>query len=263
MNIKKIIRNKTFQSWLWLAALLAAWELVTRLGLVNPYLLPPLSGVIVNLGNGILDGALRVHILNSLGVILQGIGFSFVLSLVFTLLCVWLPPVESLFNMLSTVMNPLPSVAVMPLIIMWFGVNTGAMFAVIVHGVLWAMTRHMLDGLRSIPKVYLEWGKNIGLSPLRMFSGILMYAIMPEFLAGVRVGWGRAWRAMISAEMTFGAIGAMGGLGYYIYLNRAYANITNVMTGVVIIIIIGILMESVVFKQIEKRTVQKWGMSRE
>jgi NitT/TauT family transport system permease protein len=261
--VKTLLRNKTLQSWLWLLALLLAWELAARLGLVNAYFLPAFSKVAARVFDEAFAGKLGLQTLNSMKIILMGFLLSFGMAVVISLMCAWVSPLESLFNTLSTIMSPLPSVAVMPLVIMWFGIGTPAMMALIVHGVLWALVRHMLDGLRSIPQVYREWGRNIGLSPWRMFSGILIFAIMPEFLAGVRVGWGRAWRALISAEMVFGMIGSLGGLGFYIYTNRAYANLTNVMAGVVVICLIGILMESVVFKQIEKRTVRKWGMARE
>lgn len=261
--MKALLARKTIQSWIWLAVLLVFWELVTRLGLVNRYLLPPFTKVAANLVRELVTGKLSIQILNSLWVILQGFGLSFLLSVIITLLCAWLPPVESLFNTLSTIMNPLPSVAILPLIIMWFGISTGAMLAIIIHGVLWALVRHLLDGLRAVPAVYREWGRNIGLGPWSTFSGILVFAIMPEFLAGLRVGWGRAWRALLSAEMIFGMIGSIGGLGYYIYVNRAYANLTNVMSGVVIIIIIGILVETLLFGQIEKHTIRKWGMTHE
>jgi NitT/TauT family transport system permease protein len=111
--------------------------------------------------------------------------------------------------------------------------------------------------------VYREWGENIGLNAWKIFTGILIYAIMPELLAGLRVSWGRAWRALLSAEMVFGMIGTLGGLGFYIYTARAYANLTNVMSGVVVIIIIGILVETLLFGKLEKITIRKWGMTRE
>lgn len=117
--------------------------------------------------------------------------------------------------------------------------------------------------MKSVPAVYREWGRNIALPPWRMFSDIIVIAIMPEFLAGIRIGWGRAWRALISAEMVFGMVGSLGGLGYYIYTARAYANLTNVLAGVVVIIIIGIIVESLIFGQIEKHTIRKWGMTHE
>jgi NitT/TauT family transport system permease protein len=261
--MKQFLHNKSAQAWAWLLALIAAWELSARLGLVNTYILPPFSKVAAGLFSELFSGKLGLQVLNSLLMILMGFLLSFALAVIIAAVCVRLSPAESLFNMLSTIMSPLPAVAIMPLIIMWFGINTGAMLALITHGVLWAMLRHLLDGLRSIPPVYSEWGKNIGLPSWRMFTDILVFAIMPEFLAGVRVGWGRAWRALLSAEMVFGMIGTLGGLGYYIYTARAYANLTNVMAGVVVIIVIGILVESLLFGQIEKHTVRKWGMTHE
>ena len=261
--MKKLLTNKTAQAWLWLAALLAAWEAASRLGLVNTYILPPLSKVAVNTFRELFGGRLGLQVLNSMRIILLGFLLSFALAFVIAALCVWISPLESLFNMLSTIMSPLPSVAIMPLVIMWFGISTGAMLALITHGVLWALLRHLLDGLRAIPPVYREWGKNIALPPWRMFTDIIVFAIMPEFLAGVRIGWGRAWRALISAEMVFGMIGSLGGLGYYIYTSRAYANLTSVLSGVIVIIIIGILIESLLFGQIEKQTIRKWGMTHE
>jgi len=261
--MKKIISNKTIQMWLWLVLLLIIWEVSSRFGFVHTYILPPFSKVVTGMFYEIVNGQLGIQILNSLSIIAIGFLLSFGIAFIITAFCVWLSPVESLFQMLSTIMSPLPAVALMPLVIMWFGINTGAMLVLIVHGVLWALLRHLMDGLRSISPIYREWSKNIGLPPMRLFLDIIVPAIMPEFLAGVRVGWGRAWRALISAEMVFGMIGALGGLGYYIYTARAYANLTNVMSGVVVVIIIGIIIETLLFGQLEKHTIRKWGMSHE
>ena len=79
-------------------------------------------------------------------------------------------------------------------------------------------------------------------------------------LTGLKIGWGRAWRALISAEMVFGMIGSLGGIGYYIYTNRAYGNMTKVMVGVISVVIIGVVVEHLFFGLIEKATVKKWGM---
>jgi NitT/TauT family transport system permease protein len=263
MKQEKPINKKIIFSWLWLLILIVAWEVTTQLELVNTFLLPPFSKVVVNLLNELASGRLGPQIINSIRIILIGFLLSFTLAVVIMIICVRFRLAESLFLMLSTILSPLPAVALMPIIIMWFGIKTGAMLALVVHAVLWALLRHLLDGMHSIPPVYWEWGRNIGLPPWRMFTDIIVYAIMPEFLSGARIGWSRAWRALISAEMVFGMIGTLGGLGYYIYLARAYASIINVMSGVVVIIIIGIVVETLFFGQIEKYTIIKWGMSHE
>lgn len=130
----------------------------------------------------------------------------------------------------------------------------------IVHGVLWPLLTNLLAGFHSTPIIYHDFSKNIGLTPVRLVFDILLFAVMPYFISGIRIGWGRAWRALISAEMVFGMIGSLGGLGFYIYTHRAYGNIVNVLAGVLIIVIIGIAMDQL-FNLLERKTVKKWGMS--
>jgi NitT/TauT family transport system permease protein len=253
-------KNKS-ETIIWLTLIIILWEAAARTGLVNTYLLPPFSRVVYDLILELLTGKLGLQTLNSLAVVMQGFGISFTLAILIAVLCVSFPLAESLVNTICTIMNPLPSVAIMPLIIMWFGINMTSMLVIIVHGVLWALVRYMIDGIHAIPKIQIEWGRNIGLPPYRMFSGIMLYAIVPSLLAALRIGWGRAWRALISAEMVFGMIGSVGGVGYYIYISRTYARITNVFAGLIVVVIIGILIETILFSKIEKWTVKKWGMN--
>jgi NitT/TauT family transport system permease protein len=257
------MKNKTVQTIIWLLAIIAVWELTARAGLVNEYLLPPFSAVAANFVRELFLGNLGLQALNSLLMVLEGFAISIAIAAVVTLLCVAFPPIEGLFGAVSTIMNPLPSVAVMPLIIMWFGITTTSMLVIIVHGVLWALVRNMLDGVHAIPPIQIEWGRNLGLTPWRMFRDIMVFALIPALVAAMRIGWGRAWRAVISAEMVFGMIGTLGGVGYYIYMARTYARITDVFAGLIAVVVIGMLVETLLFGQIEKRTVRKWGMTHE
>lgn len=256
-QLKSIIeKSKTF---LWLAAILIVWELSARLGIVNEYILPPFSKVVINLFSEMTKGVLGFQILNSLYVVLEGFVISLALGLIIGTLCISSRIVESFFQALAIVMNPLPGIAILPLVMMWFGVGNGAMLFLIIHGVLWPLITNFIVGFQSIPKIYLDWGRNIGLTPVQMMRQIHFFAIMPYIISALRVGWGRAWRALISAEMVFGMIGSLGGIGYYIYQNRAYANMTNVLVGVFVIIIIGVVVDQGIFRTLEKHTIEKWG----
>lgn len=258
MNIMNLL--KKFQTAIWILIFIILWEVLSRTGMVNTYLLPPFSKVASQFFVEILQGNLGFQILNSLLLVIEGFVISFILAIIISIACIYSKVIEGLFHSLCTIMNPLPGMAVLPLIMMWFGVNSLAMLMLIVHGVLWPLITNLTTGFRSIPVIYKEWGKNIGLNPIQMLKDIYIGAIMSYIIAGLRVGWGRAWRALISAEMVFGMIGKLGGVGYYIYQNRAYANSTNVMVGVVAIIIIGVFVEQVVFRFIEKHTIVKWGI---
>ena len=261
MQKKKLSSVPRFvQTCLWLCLILALWELASRTGLVSAYLLPPFSQVAVRLVTELFGGSFGLQVLNSMRLVLLGMGASFVLSVLFALLCVYSRVCESLILSLCTIFNPLPGMAIMPILMMWFGIGDSVIVALICHAVLWPLTTNLLTGFRSIPVLYKEWCKNIRLSPMNNLRHVLVFAVMPSFLSGLRIGWGRAWRALISAEMVFGMIGTLGGVGYYIYTNRAYANVTNVFVGVIAIVIIGICVEQL-FHIVEQKTVIKWGMS--
>lgn len=253
-----VVLIKKNQTVLWIVLLLGLWELASQMGWVNIYLLPPFSEVAVQMKNELLSGTLGGQVLNSLVLVLEGFGISFSLALVMSTLCICSRIMESMFHAICTLMNPLPGIAILPLIMMWFGVGNRAMLILIVHGVLWPLVTNLITGFKSIPDIYKEWGRNIGLSSFQMFTDIYAGAVISYIISGLRVGWGRAWRALISAEMVFGMIGSLGGVGYYIYQNRAYANTTNVMVGVLIIVIIGVMVEQVVFRLIEKLTIERW-----
>jgi len=259
--MKLVKSNKALQTTLWLIAILLVWEITARTGVVSSYFLPPFSIVAQTMFTQLFTGDLGIQSLNSIFIILCGFAISIVLVIIIAVLCAWSPVLDSFFSALCTVFNPLPGIAILPLIIMWFGISTGAMLALVTHGVLWPMITSMLTGFKAVPKIYSEWGENIGLNPIRRVTDIYLFCVMPYVIDGLRVGWGRAWRALISAEMLFGMIGTLGGLGYYIFTNRAFANMRNVMAGVLVIIIIGMIVEVLLFKALEKHTLLKWGMS--
>jgi len=100
----------------------------------------------------------------------------------------------------------------------------------------------------------------IGLSKVRMVTGIFFPAALPSILSGLKTGWSRAWRALIAAEMVFGAVGRASGLGWDIQIKRGFLDMPGMFASLIIIMIIGILIEDIFFKRIEKATIMKWGM---
>lgn len=250
------------QTCFWLCVILVIWEIAARSGLVSAYLLPPFSKVAVSAVDELLHTVFGLQVVNSLRLVLLGVLMSFALAIICALLCTYSKILESLILSLCTIFNPLPGMAIMPVLMMWFGIGDGVILALICHSVLWPLVTNLLTGFRSIPVIYKEWAQNIRLSPMNNLTNVLVFSVMPNFLSGLRVGWGRAWRSLISAEMVFGMVGTLGGLGYYIYTNRAYGNVTNVFVGVIVIVVIGICVEQL-FRLLEKKTIIKWGMSDE
>ena len=253
--------NRPLQTAAWVCVILAVWEAAPRLGLVSSFILPPFTKVVATMIREIATGNLGLQIGNSLLLVLEGFLISLVLAVVLSTLSVRFRVVESLCDALCVIFTPLPGVAMLPLIMMWFGVSSGAMLALIVHSVLWPILADLTTGFRSVPVIYRDYAKNIGMTSYQTVFYILIFSVMPYLLSGIKIGWGRSWRALISSEMIFGMIGSLGGLGYYIYTNRAYAKIECVMAGVLCVIVIGILAEVVLFRLVERNTNEKWGMT--
>lgn len=258
--IHEIQKRQGIQTIFWILILAVLWEAFSRLGWINAYLLPSFSTVLRATYAEVAAGRYLFQVLNSFYMILLGFAISAALALVIITLCIWSKVIHSFVKSLCILLAPLPGVAIMPIIILLFGIDTKAMVVLMVHSVLWPLTMNALSGIQTIPKTIVEYAKNIQLPKAKMFLNVYIFAIMPCILTGLKIGWGRAWRALISAEMVFGMIGSLGGIGYYIYTNRAYGNMTKVMVGVISVVIIGVVVEHLFFGLIEKATVKKWGM---
>jgi NitT/TauT family transport system permease protein len=158
--------------------------------------------------------------------------------------------------------NPLPAIALLPLALIWFGLGTPSLVFVIIHSVLWAVSLNTLSGFRAVPETLRMSGRNMGLKGARYVGLILIPAAFPSILSGLKIGWAFAWRTLVAAELVFGVSSRSGGIGWYIFEARNDLDTATVFSGLLTVIIIGLLVESVIFRAIEARTVNLWGMQR-
>jgi NitT/TauT family transport system permease protein len=161
---------------------------------------------------------------------------------------------------LTAMFNPLPAIALLPLALIWFGLGNGSLIFVLVHSVLWPVALNTHSGFLSVSQTMRKVGRNYGLKGPSYVFRILVPAALPSILAGLKVGWAFAWRTMIAAELVFGVSSGSGGLGWYIYENKSELDIPAVFAGLFMVVIIGLLVEQIVFETIERRTVRRWGM---
>jgi NitT/TauT family transport system permease protein len=103
-------------------------------------------------------------------------------------------------------------------------------------------------------------GRNYGLKGPRYIAKILIPAAFPSILTGLKIGWAFAWRTLIAAELVFGVSSGKGGLGWYIYENKNMLDIPAVFAGLLTVILIGLTVENVIFRNIEAVTIRRWGM---
>jgi NitT/TauT family transport system permease protein len=251
------------QSWLRKTlialVLIVAWEALAR-AMDNDLLLPTFSETFTAFVQGILSGELLQKTAISMSVLLRGYLLGVACAFVLTSLAVSTRIGRDLLSMLTAMFNPLPSIALLPLALLWFGLGAGSLLFVLVHAVLWPLALNTYAGFRSVPETLRMTGRNYGLTGLRHVVLILVPAALPSILAGLRVGWAFAWRTLIAAELVFGASSGNGGLGWYIFQNRNELNTDRVFAGLATVIAIGLLVEHLVFDTLERMTVRRWGV---
>lgn len=257
------------QGWLRKSLLLLVlaliWEIVARWQ-DNDLLLPTFLATARALVDGLATGELLIKAQISLSVLLQGYFGGIVAAFVLTTLAVSTQFGRDLLSTLTAMFNPLPAIALLPLALLWFGLGRGSLVFVLIHSVLWPLALNTYAGFQGVPETLRMAGRNYGLDKqwlgLRFVFQILIPAALPSILSGLKIGWAFAWRTLIAAELVFGASSGKGGLGWFIFQNRNELYTDRVFAGLVLVVLIGLLVENVVFATLERLTVRRWGMQR-
>jgi len=244
-----------------LVALAALWQ-AYAVPLDNPLIFPTFSDTVRAFWQGVVSGELPARIAVSIKVLALGYAAGVFAAAVLTTFAVSTRIGTDLLTTLTAMFNPLPAIALLPLALLWFGLGIPSLVFVLIHSVLWPVSLNTHSGFLSVPETLRMAGHNYGLGGIRYVLRILVPAAFPSILTGLKIGWAFAWRTLIAAELVFGVSSGSGGLGWYIFQNRNELEIANVFAGLFAVILIGLTVESVVFRTIEMHTVRKWGMQR-
>ncbi len=248
--------------------LLLIWEYVAKSGMMgekSELIFPSLEAIgdafIRNFIQGYAGISLWVYIGNSMKLLLEGLLIGVVLAFLLSGLSMVSKIFYDICNLVISVFDLLPGVALLPVVIIISGVKPGVIVFLVVHAVLWPMSRNVLDGFLAVPQIYVEAGMNMGLKGASLLWGVYFPAATSYIVSGLKVGWARAWRGLLSAEMIFG-VASCPGIGLFINQMRTNMNNAEMYATLVVIIMIGLVVQYGVLSPIEKCTVKKWGMSR-
>jgi NitT/TauT family transport system permease protein len=228
--------------------------------LSNPLLFPSFTDTIAAFWEAVVRGPLLERTVTSLRVLLVGYALGLATAAVFTTIAVSTRVGTDLLSTLTATFNPLPAIALLPLALLWFGLGQASLVFVIIHSVLWAVTLNTYSGFASVSQTLRMAGQNCGLRGLSYVAFLLVPAAFPSILTGLKVAWSFAWRTLIAAELVFGVSAGSGGLGWFIFENRNQLETASVFAGLFTVIIIGLVVESVIFRGLENATVRRWGM---
>jgi NitT/TauT family transport system permease protein len=256
---EKIYGNGAARKTFLLVVMALAWELYAR-WLDSPLLFPTFGATLRAFYDAIADGVLPHRAWFSIKLLLQGYAIGLALAALLTAFATATQIGTDLLETLTSMFNPLPSIALLPLALIWFGLGNGSLIFVLIHSVLWSVALNAHTGFKAVSQTMRMVGRNYGLTGPRYILKILIPAAFPSILTGLKIGWAFAWRTLIAAELVFGVSSGSGGLGWYIYENKNQLEIPAVFAGLFTVIIIGLVVENLIFRRIEMRTIRRWGM---
>lgn len=257
---QKIYDNGAIRKAVLLVVLAVIWETYARV-LGNPLLFPTFTDTLAALVSAIVSLELPEAAAYTLSLLIKGYLAGLAIAGVLTAFASVSRIGADLLQTLTAMFNPLPSIALLPLALIWFGLGDASVIFVLIHAVLWAVALNTFSGFRALSPTLKMVGRNYGLSSAGYIVRILIPGAFPSILTGLKVGWAFAWRTLIAAELVFGVSSGSGGLGWYVFENKNQLLIPEVFAGLLTVILFGLFVENVVFKTIEARTVQRWGMA--
>ena len=253
-------RTRPFRRHLTSLLLAAAiYEGLARSGAFAPALLPTLANVARALFEGVLDGTLPAHALSTLYRVLMGLVLAITIALPLGILMGRYRPIEGFFLPLASALMPIPSLAWVPLFILWFGLGNATAIGIVCYAAVFPMLVNAWSGVRAVNPLWLRVANAMGAGERTLFWKVIVPGSFPFLLAGLRQAFLRAWIAVVGAEML---AASDWGLGWIIFDAKEFLKADVMLAALAVIGLIGFAFERLVFGALERLTVERWGMLR-
>ena len=221
-----------------------AWEVFARSGMLPPAITPSVLAIGAAIGRMVLNGTLFVHIGYTMFRIVIGLALAMAVGVPIGMLMGRFRRAETFTLPLVSVLSPIPSLAWVPLFILWFGLGNAASIALVFYAA-------------TFPVILNTWTESMGAGDRAVFRQVVLPGSLAFIIAGLRQAFARAWIAVVGGEMI---AATSWGLGWVIFDSKEYLN-TDVMLGSLLVIGgLGLVIERLVFQMLEHRTVGRWGM---
>ncbi|HEU5354461.1 MAG TPA: ABC transporter permease [Actinocrinis sp.] len=246
-----------------LAVILAVWDLLVAMHVHSGQIMLPGPGDVWDevranwgpsrIGPAIWDSVYRAAI---------GFAASVVIGTVIGLAVARIAPLRAAVQPLLSGLQNLPSVAWVPIGIIWFGVTSATIYTVVLLGAVPSIAVGLIDGLDRVPPIYLRVGRNLGARGLDSVRFVLIPAALPGYVSGMKQGWAFAWRSLMAAELIAISPQLGPGVGQVMKFAQDNLDLSLAIGSIIIILIIGIGINQVVFAPIERRLLRTRGLNR-
>lgn len=259
----RIVLSRALPPVLALAAVVALWDLLVVLRVHSGEIMLPGPGDVWDalrsnwgpsrIGAAVWDSVYRAAI---------GFAASVVIGSVIGLLVARIAPLRAAAQPLLSGLQNLPSVAWVPIGIIWFGVTSATVYTVVLLGAVPSIAVGLIDGLDRVPPIYLRVGRNLGARGLDSVRFVLIPAALPGYVSGMKQGWAFAWRSLMAAELIAISPTLGPGVGQVMKFAQDNLDLPLAVGSIVIILIIGIGINQALFAPLERRLLRTRGLSR-
>jgi NitT/TauT family transport system permease protein len=237
----------------------AAYEAMARSGIFPSALVPTLPKVGGTLLALLLDGTMLAHAFYTLYRVLLGMALAIAVGLPLGILMGRFKPIENFFLPLASALMPIPSLAWVPVFILWFGIGNTVSILIVFYAATFPLLLNAWSGVRAVNPLWLRAAGAMGADERALFWKVIIPGAFPFIITGVRQAFLRAWIAVVGAEMI---AASDWGLGWVIYDAKEFLNADVMLASLAVIGAIGFLFERLAFGSIERATVMRWGMVR-
>jgi NitT/TauT family transport system permease protein len=255
--MKRIVSKTFWRGALGIAVFLVLWEGFAHSGLFSTALTPPIEAVARVLGRMVIDGSLLENAAYTLARMFFGLGISFAVALPVGIMMARSMVAEHIVLPVLSVLLPIPSLAWVPLFVLWFGIGDITTILVVIYASFIPLTLNVWTGVRAVNPLWLRAAIVMGADRAFLLRKVVLPGALPYVVTGLRLGFGRAWIGVIGGELL---ASPRYGLGQIIFDAKEYLDAGTMLATLAVIGTLGILFERFVFQAIEAATVRKWGM---
>jgi NitT/TauT family transport system permease protein len=237
-------------------ALLGAWYVLARAEVWPSYTFPSPGGVWealrANIDNGMLVDGLQATMRR----MALGFSVSIVVGLTAGVAMGMFRTVDETLGSLVVGLQSLPSITWFPLALLWFGLNEKAVIFVVLMGSVGSIAISARSGVRGIPPLLLTAARMFGARRLQLYRSVVLPAMLPAMVQGLKLGWSFAWRSLLAAELLF----VSASLGFLLNAGRDLNDVSLIVAVMLVIVAIGLTIDRLVFARMESWVAQRWGL---
>ena len=236
--------------------LIAIWQVVAESNIWPNEIFPSPLEVAEDLAYSAADGSLFYGIGTSMLRLIVGLAIAISGGIVLGIFMARIETVNQTVGSLVLGLQSIPSIAWVPLALIWFGISDAGIIFVTAIGAIFAVTINTYTGVKNIDPHYVEAARNMGAKGSQLITNVLIPAAFPYMISGFKQGWAFAWRGVIGAEILFSFLG----LGFLLNVGRQTIDVSQVIAVMLVIMIIGTVVDTFVFKRIENKVMSRWGL---